>query len=234
MDRDAPLADGTDTDRIAELEEDNRRLRRLLDQQGAPGELRHRLRSTLSLLRAIIRKSANTARDLPAYVAHLDDRLEAIARAQHFADQYGEVGLRTLLADELLHYGASEGRNLLLSGPDVRLQPKAGQVMALAVHELAVNSVEHGVLGSEHGRIEVSWIVADPAPDGPQLALTWTEHGLAPDNHPADGGFGTEVLTRMLPYDLQAKTAIAFTDGTLRCTVRFPLPEPVGRVVPSG
>ena len=56
-------------DRIAELEADNRRLRRLLDQRDAPGELRHRLNSTLAMLRVIIRKSAETNRDLHAYAS---------------------------------------------------------------------------------------------------------------------------------------------------------------------
>src|SRR5579875_3630523 len=111
----------TDADRIAELEEDNRRLRRLLDQRDAPGELRHRLRSTLALLRAIIHRSASTERDLPGYVAHLEDRLEAVTRAQALADQDGAVDLRTLLGDELLLYGASESERLVLSGPDLGL-----------------------------------------------------------------------------------------------------------------
>ena len=230
-DQEDPLADGLDTGRIAQLEKDNRRLRRLLNQRDAPGELRHRLRSTLALLRAIIRKSANTGRDLPGYVAHLEDRLEAIARAQHFADQHGEVDLRTLLADELLHYGASEGEKLVLTGPDVRFQPRAGQVMALAVHELAVNAVEHGVLGGEQGRIVVLWSIAHTAPGSKLMVLTWTEHGLTPDTRPSVGGFGTEVLTRMLAYDLQAETEIVFTGHEFRCTLGLPLPERVGRIV---
>src|SRR3954454_25374536 len=153
----------TDAKLIADLESDNRRLRRLLDQrEGAPGELRHRLRSTLALLRAIMTRSARTRpeRDVLSYVAHLEDRLEAITRAQALADRHGDVDLRNLLLDELFHYGASEGERLLLSGPDIQLQLRAGQILALAIHELAVNAVEHGVLGANPGRIEASWDVA--------------------------------------------------------------------------
>jgi two-component sensor histidine kinase len=219
----------TDAERIAELEEANRRLRRLLDQRDAPGELRHRLRSTLALLRAIVRRSASTERDLPGYVAHLEDRLEAVTRAQGLADQHGEVDLRTLLLDELFHYGASEGERLLLSGPDMGLPPRAGQILALAIHEVAVNAVEHGTLGTNAGRIEVSWSVVGTEPDT-SLLLTWTEFGSSPNGEPARRGFGTEVLTRMLPYDLKAETDLVFGPDGLRCTLRFPLPNGVGRI----
>ena len=91
--------------RIADLEADNHRLRGLLDKKDAPGELRHRLRSTLAMLRVIIRKSAETERSLEDYVAHLDDRVDALVRAQIAADGHGGIDLHALLADELLFYG---------------------------------------------------------------------------------------------------------------------------------
>ena len=222
----------TDADRIADLEKENERLRRLLDQHGAPGELRHRLRTTLALLRAVMRRSLDTGRDLPTYVDYLEERLDAIARAQTLADQHGEVDLQTLVTDELFQYGASNGENLLLSGPEVRLQPRAGQVFALAVHELAVNAVEHGALGSDSGHVQVCWSVAAAEPDTP-LLFVWTESGPASDARSARRGFGTEVLTRMLPYDLEAETQFVNKPDGLRCTIRFPLPKQVGRVAPG-
>lgn len=221
--------DHTEAARIAELEADNRRLRGLLDQRDAPGELRHRLRNTVAMLRTIIRTSAATERDLDIYVGHLEDRLDALARAQAAADDHGTVELHTMLADELLHYGASEGEQVLLSGPDVELQPRAGQILALAVHELAVNAVEHGALGTSTGRIEISWHVSGVAPRL-VLAFTWKERDVTPVVEPARQGFGTEVLTRTLAYELKAETVLSFEPDGLRCTVRFPLPERIGRV----
>jgi two-component sensor histidine kinase len=221
---------GTDAERIAELEQDNERLRRLLEQRDASGELRHRLRSTLALLRAIVRKSAETRRDLPGYVAHLEDRLDATIRAQAQADQHGEVDLRTLLVDETFQYGISEGEKLLLSGPEVRLQPRAGQILALAFHELAVNAVEHGAVVMDGGRIDVSWHLVATGP-GKQMLLTWAEPGASLGAVAPRAGFGTEVLTRMLAYDLKAKTDIVFGLTGLRCTISLPLAVHIGRVV---
>src|SRR3712207_5061444 len=215
--------------RIAELEADNRRLRRLLDQQDAPGELRHRLQNTLAMLRTIIRRSAETERDREAYVAHLEDRLDAVARAQAAADAFGAIDLHGLLADELFHYGAKEGERAILSGPAIHLQPRAGQVLTLAIHELAVNAVEHGALGTSSGRIEVTWSVAGEEADT-QLTIIWKELGLTGIAEGSRQGFGTEVLTRTLSYELKAATAVAFEADGLRCTIRFPLTSHIGRL----
>ena len=223
------MTETSGTKRIAELEADNGRLRRLLDQRDAPGELRHRLHSTLAMLRVIIRKSAETRRDLDAYVGHLEDRLDAVARAQVAADERGSVGLHNLFADELHHYGAREGERVFLSGPDVQLQPRAGQVLALAIHELAVNAVEHGASGAGDGRIEIAWGVAGGEVDTP-ITITWKELGLTGVAEGSRQGFGREVLTRTIAYELKASTTLAFEADGLRCTLRFPLTKRIGRV----
>jgi len=214
--------------RIADLEADNRRLRQLLDQRNAPGELRHRLRSTVAMLRTIIRKSARTKRDFDLYVGHVEGRLDAVMRAQATADERGSIELHDLFAAELLQYGVSEGGRALLSGPDIDLEPRAGQALALAVHELAVNAVEHGALGTSAGQVEVTWNVSGTEPNR-LLTLTWTERGGGAVSEPSEDGFGTEVLTRTLAYELGAEATFAFEPDGLRCTIRFPLSERIGR-----
>lgn len=208
--------------RIAELEADNHRLRRLLDQHDAPGELRHRLRSTVALLRLIIRKSAESRTELDAYMGLLEDRLDAIARAHSIADEQGVIELHKLLADELLHYRPLDGVRVALSGPELALQPRMGQVFALAVHELTVNAIEHGSLGSNTGRVEISWRV-DESGRTPIMTFVWQEQDDVAISKPGRGGFGTEVLTRMLGYELGATTRLDFRPDGLHCTVRFPL-----------
>lgn len=214
--------------RIAELEADNRRLRRLLEQQNAPGELRHRLRSTMSLLLGIIRRSSETKRDTELYVGHLEDRIAAIVRAQAAADDHGVVDLAQLVTDELLRYNASEGDRLTVTGPAVELRPRAGQIFALAIHELAVNAVEHGALGLDSGTIDIRWVVTD-IPEK-LLIFTWQERGDDSIPAPSHEGFGTDVLTNMLRYELDAKTDIAFGASGPVCTIRIPWKERVGQL----
>ncbi|MCQ0989069.1 HWE histidine kinase domain-containing protein [Jiella marina] len=219
------------TTRLAELEADNRRLRRLLDQRDAPGELRHRLRSTVAMLRMIIRKSTETERDIEMYVGHVEDRMDALARAQAQADESGGVDLHKLIADELSFYRAGEGEQVSLTGPRVILKARGGQVFGLAIHELAVNAVEHGDLGTRKGRLDVEWSVVEEETDT-TLTLTWQERDATGVEQPTHYGFGMEVLTKMLRYELDARTVFVFEQDGFRCTIRVPLTEKVGTVEP--
>ena len=213
------LDDLSAAERLGELERDNKRLRRLLDQRDAPAELRHRTRSTLSVLRAIITKSAETERDLENYVAHLHDRVSALGRAQAAIDDNGAIDLRKLVDEELRMYEASSGSRISIEGLDIELSPKVGMLVALSIHELTVNSVEHGALGSSPvGQVKVCWA---RSPDG-ALILTWQERDTRPVGEPVSKGFGTEVLTRMLPYELKADVSLSFDHSEVHCRIRLP------------
>jgi two-component sensor histidine kinase len=213
---------------VAELEADNRRLRRLLDQGGAPGELRHRLRNTLALLRIIIRKSARPDQSVESFAAHVEGRLNAIARAQAMIDDFGFIRFSTLLADELLAHAVSEGERAELSGPEVFLQPRAGQVLALALHELTINAVEYGNLGGE-GKTRVHWSVIQEGEE-PVFEMCWEEQERSSQASMDRRGFGVEVLTRMLPYELKAVTRWQVDDEGLRFTMRLPFTKDVGHL----
>jgi two-component system CheB/CheR fusion protein len=56
-------------------------------------ELQHRVRNTLSVVRAIARRSADTSSSVEEYAAHLDGRLNAFARMQSLATRDPEGGL---------------------------------------------------------------------------------------------------------------------------------------------
>ncbi|MCP1548650.1 MULTISPECIES: sensor histidine kinase [Methylorubrum] len=219
--------------RIEELEAENRRLRRFLDETGLPAELRHKVRNTLSMLRAIIRRSAETSDSVESYVAHLDGRLDALARVLNalMRSVPEGIGLHSLVADELLVHLAREGEQVAISGPSLFLRPGAAEVLAMAIHELAVNAVEHGALTVPQGCIHVTWTLSQPvesAGSRPRLTFVWEESGLA-DLKPAPShcGFGMEVLKRSLRYELKAETTLAFEPQGLRCTISLPLPAQI-------
>lgn len=205
------------SERIAILEEQNARLRRLLDANGAPEELRHRLRATLSLLRMIIRRSASTREDVSDYVAHLEDRLEAISRAQSMGETHGGVNVPTLVAEQMLSYGLGDDMRASFDGPEVMVSTRIGQTLALALHELTVNSVEHGALGGEIGSVSLTW---NTLPNS--LELVWNETG--PTISPSDRkGFGSDFIINALPYQHKARVEYVISEGTLRCLIAIPI-----------
>lgn len=215
--------------RLTFLEADNARLRRLLDEAGRPDGLRHSLLDTVAMLRAIMRQSAETASEVGSFVAHLDDRLGAIVRVRATVDAFGEVDLHTIVSDELLAHLVREGERATISGPRLRLRPKAAQVFALAMHELVVNAVEHGALGESRGGVAVAWQAEAEAPE-PGIVFVWKECGGSIPGEPARRGFGLVVIEETLAYELGAQTALAFEPDGLRCTIRFTLAGRIGRL----
>lgn len=215
--------------RLAALETDNARLRRLLDKVGLHDGLRHGLRDTVAMLRAVMHQSAETTEDITTYVTHLDGRLEALMRARTAIDASGEVDLHTMVSDALQLHLVREGDGATISGPRILLRPKAAQLFTLALYELASNAIEHGELGGSRGRVTVLWYVTDEDSAGPTLTLGWKETGAA-ISLPTRTGFGTRVLERTLAYELEAHTTLAYEPDGLRCTIRLPLSARIGHI----
>jgi two-component sensor histidine kinase len=178
------------------------------------------------VVRSIARRTAETSDSIEDYAMHLDGRINAFARVQAAVtrDPTGGVDLAQIIGDELLSYAAREGEQARVSGPPVRLQPKAAETLGLAIHELVTNAVKHGAFSTPNGRIAVTWrIETDGA--GPRLVFAWRESGLPKPAAPKRRGFGTDLLERTLAYELQAKTVQAFESDGLRCTIELPLTE---------
>ena len=220
---------GETSERLAALEADNARLRRLLDEAGLHDGLRHAFRDLVSVLRAIVRRSAETAEDVEGYAAHLLGRIDALARARTRTDTLGEADLHALILDELMIYVVHEGERATIAGPSVRLRPKAAQLLALAVHELATNAIEHGALSAPDGRVDVRWTLEAGSLE-PILMMAWTETGGMNTTARGRDGFGTAMLTEMLTYDLGAETVLTIEPHGVRCTIRLPLTSRVGRL----
>ena len=57
----------------------------------------------------------------------------------------------------------------------------------------------------------------------PRLVIDWRESGVAmPDGPPARRGYGTELITRALPYQLRAETALEFAPDGIQCRITLP------------
>ncbi|WP_134499658.1 hypothetical protein [Microvirga pakistanensis] len=128
------------------------------------------------------------------------------------------------MAEGLLALGAQEGERVTgITGPTVRLNPKAAETLALVIHELATNAMKYGALSTDRGRITVEWGIERP--DGePRLVLRWIETGVRlSGERPQRRGFGTELIERMLAYELDGMASLAFTPGGLHCIISLPV-----------
>jgi PAS domain S-box-containing protein len=186
-------------------------------------ELQHRVRNILAMIGSVARRIAKGSESVSDYSAHFESIVASMARTQALLTRSPGAGvdLSQLLLDEVKAHTTLEGQ-LICEGPTVLLSSKAAEVLTLTIHELATNSVKYGALSGPDGRLHLSWTAA---PEGETLWLrfTWTETGVTPPEGPRREGFGTELVTRRVPFELGGRGAMAFDADRLIARIEFPL-----------
>ncbi len=186
-------------------------------------ELQHRVRNILSVIRSMVRRTQEEGQTAEEFIQHLEGRLGALARTQVLLTRRVDAGvdLETLIRGELLAHAAGKDQ-VRISGPNVELPPKAAEVLTLAVHELTTNSVKYGAL-AQNARIEIDWDVDEDSGER-RLRLRWSEHGVSMvQDAPRREGFGTELITRRVAYELRGTGTLEMRPGGILCTLDFPL-----------
>lgn len=215
------MSDTDLTERVQQLEIENARLRRQLDQWGMPGTLRHQVRNALGLMRAILRLSVESKTAVDDFAAHVEGRFDALLRVQSMlmSSPDGTADLFALVSNELVAHAVQIGDTTTLGGPDMRIEARTAELLGLVVHELVMNAIKFGALSAPRGQVDVSWTA-----EASRLVLTWVERGCEhPVASPRPRGFGSEAIEGMLPYQLKAESRLDFTADGLHCTVAIPI-----------
>jgi two-component sensor histidine kinase len=105
----------------------------------------------------------------------------------------------------------------------VELPTAAAQAIGLAIHELATNAVKYGALAQPDGKLHITWSVISDGAE-PQVNLEWRESGVEmPATRSQRKGYGSELIERALPYQLNAKTKFEFAADGIRCAIIVPI-----------
>jgi two-component system CheB/CheR fusion protein len=190
------------------------------------GELQHRTRNLMAVVRSIAQRTARGSRSLQDFKVKFGDRMDALARVQALLSRLKDgdrVAFDELLEDELrVHQGA----RVTLEGPSgVLLRSSTVQVLAMAIHELVTNAMKYGALAQPKGRLTVRWRLEPPGLDErPRLRVEWIESDVTvPPASETRGGAGRELIERALPYQLDAETAYSLGEDGVRCIIRLPV-----------
>jgi two-component system CheB/CheR fusion protein len=191
-----------------------------------PPEYQRQLRGVFAVLRTLVRQTREGRQTVDDYADHLEGRIGALARVQEILMRAPPEGvdLNELVCEELMAQVIRDDQ-VRVSGPEVRIAPGAATPMTLALHELTVNALTHGAFSTPAGHVAITWSIQPPpgAEDSPELVLEWQESGLElSGDTPQRKGFGSEVLERLLPYELGARTTFTTTRHGIQACLFIP------------
>lgn len=200
--------------------EDRQRL--LLD------ELNHRVKNTLASVQSIAMQTLRHAEHPADFNEAFIERIHALARAHELLSEASWDGAS--LADVIertLHVHVAEGdrRNVILSGPAVRLGPNAAVTLNMVFHELATNASKYGALSTPDGQVDVAWSLAA---SGEAIMLDWRESGGPAVSPPGRRGFGSRLIERGLTREMGGEAQMSFLPGGLWCHIRLPISAKLG------
>ena len=98
---------------------------------------------------------------------------------------------------------------------DLQISPRGAFILSLMFNELGTNAVKHGALGVDHGKLSLNWKML-----GDDITFEWRENLEVPRTNVAPGtGFGSQILKRIVPMDLQGEADYQLTDTGLSYTI---------------
>jgi light-regulated signal transduction histidine kinase (bacteriophytochrome) len=183
-------------------------------------ELNHRVRNTLALVLALVGQTDGAEfRDVAEYVQSLKGRIQAISAAhdQITRHNWAPSGLAALIHTEIAGIVHAGPQRCTLVGPDVLLHPIALSTFTLVVHELTTNSAKYGALSAQ-GHVTVT-LERQP---GLGMHFRWRETGGPAVQPPARRGFGSVIIERFVPFDLEGTADVRYLPAGLEVDLFVP------------
>jgi two-component sensor histidine kinase len=183
-------------------------------------ELNHRVGNLLAVAQGIIGLSYNASLSTSEFKDAIIGRLHALHKAIKLINRedWKGVWLYELLQVEL----ASIMDRIDVSGRDALLKSKAAQSLSLLFYELMTNSSKHGALSTREGRVTVEWEIND-SNSGRLFCFRWHEHNHAIATQPTRQGFGTTLLTCLVPADLSGRATLDYGSGSFQYKLEVPV-----------
>ena len=206
---------------LTAIKDEQAHSRKLID------ELNHRVKNTLATVQSIVWQALRTATSPEVIREAIESRLFALSRSHDLlsSENWHSAGLVDLLNDALKPFGAADGRaeRIVVSGENIRFQPKDALALGIVFNELATNAVKYGAFSNGTGSLLIEW-KTEPAPQGGRVILHWQETAGPLVTPPSRKGFGSRVIEHGLDA-LEATVNLDYQPTGLLCTMTIPVPE---------
>ncbi|WP_253200916.1 sensor histidine kinase [Sphingomonas quercus] len=187
-------------------------------------ELNHRVKNTLATVLSIASQTFRGGAAEPRARAAFEARLIALSDAHTILTRSNWEGasLRAIAVQALapFHGDGTDPDRISVDGADIQLRPQMAVALAMALHELATNAVDHGALSGDAGRVSLSWTC-----DGQMLSISWREVGGPAVAPPSRRGFGARLVEQGLPRELNGSVQLDYQPAGVICTIKVPISE---------
>ena len=182
------------------------------------GEMQHRIGNLVAMITTIARQSARDRTSLAEFLPAFEARIQTLAKTHSLLSGGSWTGMTMdrLIHQQLDAYADKLGNTIFVEGPHLRVTAAEAQSISMALHELATNAAKHGALHQDGGRLSIGW---SRLADG--FEFEWNETGLTGVTEPTKSGFGTMILTRILPSQLNGEAIREFTPDSFKYRLRI-------------
>lgn len=185
------------------------------------GELTHRIKNIVAVVRSLARLTLRGTTSAEDFVKRFEGRLTALSNAHGLLidSQWQGAELGDLIRSQLQAYRDEGGRRIRIDGAPIMLAAELATPFGLIIHELATNAVKYGAWATATGYVQLSWRTIER--DGERhLHFVWQEHDGPDVTLPEQVGFGSTLIQRSLPG---AEVQQEFLREGLICTIDQPL-----------
>src|SRR5690606_21107553 len=137
----------------------------------------HRTKNLIAVVQAIVNQAAAKAESVSEVKAAITHRLASMSASQDalVAKDGRQARVRDLVEAQLAIVLAPGDPRIVVTGPDLLLDPDATRVIGMALHELCTNACKYGALSIVTGEVAITWAV-EPEGAG-RFTMAWVERG---------------------------------------------------------
>jgi two-component sensor histidine kinase len=157
-------------------------------------ESQHRLRNLFASVMSIASQTADSERDIGAYMAAFEGRVRTLAAAHDLLTADKPTDLAELVRAVVGPFGRADA--LDIAGAPFQLAAPSIVPFSLVLHELATNAAKYGALSRPEGKARISWKTYRDEAGRHRFKLKWQERGGPTVAPPRRRGTGTLLVTQ--------------------------------------
>jgi two-component sensor histidine kinase len=186
-------------------------------------EVQHRVKNMVAIIQSISHQTMRQSTTKTDFDERFCARLSAFCRSLDLliADNWRGAKIHELVRSQLATFGAHDGAQIAIEGPEIELTPEAAHTIGLALNELVTNAVKYGSLSVSQGGVVLNWNLANS--NGRQrFHMTWSEFGGPIVTEPKRQGFGRKLIQQLTGLALAGKATHEFLAKGVRWTLDIP------------